>query len=261
MPSRIVNITDCIDIAGNELRASLLNIVGNDPNILIEPPVPINPAFSAINANFAVRLMADAYPPGTILFTTINAEKVRPPNALGRTNEKELIFLGRNLGSFDWITRDFGCRELFDLTQHYTGEFVSFAGKFITAPIAAKAAKGVPLSDLGNPIPVDSIFRLKLATGTIVHVDNFGMMKFTGELEGAGEGDRYQVTINESTVEAVYGKRLMSFETGTWVLFPGSSFGLFELGKVRELGAKFVEAKVGDMLTWKRVGGPKQESK
>ena len=250
---RIVNITDCIDIAANELRAAALRFAEFDPNVVVEPTVPILPAFSVINANFAVRLMADAYPEGTVLWTTINAEKERPKNVIGRT-ENGLIFLGRNMGSFDWLTRDFGCAELYDFSAQAAASerFRSFEGKQTTAQIAARAARGIPLADLGTPLDVGSIVRLKIPDGTIVHIDNFGMMKFTGDMGDVAEGDRFEVSVNGMTIEAVFGRRLMSFDSGTWVLFPGSSFGLYELGCARSLGAVNLGTSVGDILTWSR---------
>src|SRR5215467_6518147 len=169
----VVNVTDCIDIAAIELRASVLNALGNDASVVVEPYVPILPPFSKINANFAVRLTADCYPSETVIFTTINAERIRPPNVIGRTKKKRIVFLGRNMGSFDWLTRDFGCEELYDLGKHYAAgsQFRSFEGKLTTAPLAAKAALGVSLVELGDLISPTDIVRLDIPDGTIIHVD------------------------------------------------------------------------------------------
>lgn len=249
----LVNITDCVDIAASELYAVLLHEAGHESEIIIPPIVPISPEFSVINANFAVRLMADSYPANSVLMTTINAEKIRPMNVIGRTKERNIIFIGRNMGSFDWLTRDFGCSELYDLSRYNKGKFISFAGKYITAKIAAAAAQGAPLRELGDPISPDTIKRLDLTTGTIVHIDNFGMMKFIGDLGIVEIGDNFEVNINNLKLKAVYNPRMMSCETGDWVLFPGSSYGMFELGQVRDLGAKKIGIRVGDVLRWQKI--------
>jgi hypothetical protein len=219
-------------------------------DVFVPPIVPIFPEFSVINANFAVRLMADSYSADSVLMTTINAEKERPMNVIGRTRDRNIIFLGRNMGSFDWLTRDFGCAELYDLTRHNSGGFVSFAGKYTTANLAVAAACGTPLAELGDAIDPSGIVRLSLFNGTIVHVDNFGMMKFVGEFGPAEAGDIFDVTINGIKLEAIYNPRMMSEKTGQWVFFPGSSYGLYELGQTRELGAKNLGIKVGDLITW-----------
>lgn len=248
----LVNITDCIDIAAHELYAVLIREVAGMDNVVVPPIVPIQPEFSVINTNFAVRLMADSYPENSVLMTTINAEKVRPMNVIGRTEKGGIVFIGRNMGSFDWLTRDYGCSELYDLTEHNKAGFISFAGKYTTAKLAAAAARGVPLSELGKAIDPKDIVRMDLAEGTIVHIDNFGMMKFVGDPGPVEVGDVFDVTINGNTLEVVYEPRLMSLDTGAWAMFPGSSFGLFEIGQARALGARNLGIKVGDVITWKK---------
>lgn len=253
MKKYLVNITDCVDIAASELYAVLAREVENLPDVVVPPITPISPEFSIINTNFAVRLMADSYPENSVLMTTINAEKTRPMNVVGRTKERNIVFIGRNMGSFDWLTRDFGCAELYDLTRYNLGNFVSFAGKYVTAKVAASAACGTPLSELGEAIDPAGIVRLNLNQGTIVHIDNFGMMKFAGDFGPATPGDRYQVSVNEHEIEAIFEPRLMNLETGAWAFFPGSSFGLFELGQARDLGAHNLGIKVGDVISWKKL--------
>jgi S-adenosylmethionine hydrolase len=245
----LVNLTDCTDIAAAELYAALIHAT-QQADVFVPPIVSIFPEFSIINANFAVRLMADSYPENSVLMTTINAEKVRPMNVIGRTKERNIVFLGRNMGSFDWLTRDFGCTELYDLSRHNQAGFVSFAGKYTTAKIAVAAACGTSLSELGDAIDPTNIVRLSLFNGTVVHVDNFGMMKFSGNLGPAEVGDIFDVTVNGMKLEAVYNPRMMSEKTGQWVFFPGSSYGLWELGQTRELGARTLGIKVGDLITW-----------
>lgn len=253
MKKYLVNVTDCVDIAASELWAVLSREVEEMTDVVVPPITPISPEFSVINTNFAVRLMADSYPENSVLMTTINAEKVRPMNVVGRTKDRNIVFIGRNMGSFDWLTRDFGCEELYDLTKYNVGEFVSFAGKYVTAKVAAAAARGVPLSELGEKIDPSSIVRLDLEPNTIVHIDNFGMMKFTGGVESTEPGTRYEVTIGSCKIEATYEPRLMNLETGAWAIFPGSSFGLLELGQARQLGGRSLDIQVGDKIIFKKI--------
>ncbi len=252
MKKYLVNITDCVDIAAHELWAVLMREVENLSDVVVPPIVPIFPEFSKINANFAVRLIADSYPNNSVLMTTINAEQTRPMNVIGRTRERNRVFIGRNMGSFDWLTRDFGCAELCDLTRHNSGGFVSFAGKYVTAKLAADAARGIDILELGQPIDPNGIVRMNLEVGTIVHIDNFGMMKFAGDFGPAETGDIFEVSVNGFEFDAIYSPRMMSLDTGKWVFFPGSSLGLFELGQVRELGARKLGIQVGDVIRWKK---------
>ena len=251
----IVFITDCTDIAANELVASLIPFVDDRDDIVVDPVVPVEP-FSVINANFVMRLMAEDYPEGTIFSVIFNPLKKRPASLIGRTKKKNLIFMGRNTGVFDWLTRDFGCEELYDASEQFTSfrpYFVSFSGKYVTAPTVGKIATGTPLHKLGKPFPKDQIKRLDIPDGTIVHIDNFGLMKFTGDLGAPKENDRYEIVINDKKFIAIYTRRMMNRETGEWVLFPGSSLGLFELGMVRRNGAKMLGVKIGDIIKWRKL--------
>lgn len=252
---RLVIITDCVDIAANELRASIINEIGEQKDIEIEPFVPVY-EFSVVNCNFALRLMADIYPSGTLFSVIFNPSKERPKSLIGRTEKKDIIFMGRNTGAFDWLTRDFGCKELYDASGLFTNlskQFLSFSGKLVTAPTIAKIAHGEDIKKMGDPISLKEIKRLSIPDYTIVHIDNFGMMKFTGNLDNIQENDYYEVVINEIKLKAIFCKRMMSQETGSWVIFPGSSFGLLELGKVREYGASSIGAKVGDVIKFKKI--------
>ncbi len=248
MKKRVVFITDCTDIAYNELRGVILDNIKNK-EIIIEPVVSVVP-FSIINGNFALRLMAEAYPEGTVFSIILNPSKERPARLIGKTKKKGFYFMGANTGVFTWFFRDFGIEELYELNDP---GFFPFGGKYVHAPAVAQIAMGKPLNKLGHLFGIEKVVKLDISEGTIVHIDNFGLMKFVGELTGLNEGDKLKIDINETTLKAVYAKRMMSRETGEWVIYPGSSFGLPELGKVRENGAKELNTKIGDIITFKKI--------
>lgn len=248
MKKRIVFITDCVDVAYNELRGVILDNLKSD-EIIVEPVVPVAP-FSIINGNFVLRLMAEAYPEGTIFSIILNPSKERPARLVGQTKEKGIYFMGANTGVFTWLFRDFGIEELYELNDP---GFFPFGGKYVHAPAVAQIATGKPLKDMGHPFDIEKVVKIDIAGGVIVHIDNFGLMKFTGELTGLNDGDKLEVNVNGETLKAVYAKRMMSQETGEWVIYPGSSFGLSEFGKVRENGAKELNVKIGDIITFKKI--------
>ena len=248
MKKRIVFITDCADVAYNELRGVILDNLKND-EIIVEPVVPVAP-FSIINGNFVLRLMVEAYPEGTIFSIILNPSKERPARLIGKTKKKDIYFVGANTGVFTWLFRDFGVEELYELNDP---GFFPFGGKYIHAPAVAQIATGKPLKDMGYPFDIEKIIKIDIAAGTIIHIDNFGLMKFTGELTRLNEGDKLEINVNEKTLKAVYAKRMISRETGEWVIYPGSSFGLPEFGKVRENGAKELNVRIGDIITFKKI--------
>ena len=248
MKKRIVFITDCIDVAYNELRGVILDNIKSD-EIIIEPVVPVAP-FSIINGNFSLRLIAEAYPESTIFSVILNPSKERPARLIGKTMKKGVYFMGANTGVFTWLFRDFGVEELYELNDP---GFFPFGGKYVHAPAVAQIATGKPLKDMGHPFDIEKVVKIDIVRGTIIHIDNFGLMKFTGELTGLNEGDKLEVNVGGKTLMAVYAKRMMSRDTGEWVIYPGSSFDLPELGKVRENGAKELNAKIGDIITFKKI--------
>jgi len=248
MRKRIVFITDCADVAYNELRGVILDNLKND-EIIVEPVVPVAP-FSIINGNFVLRLMAEAYPEGTIFSIILNPSKERPARLIGQTKKKGIYFMGANTGVFTWLFRDFGVEKLYELNDP---GFFPFGGKYVHTPAVAQIATGKPLKDMGRLFDIEKIIKIDIAGGTIVHIDNFGLMKFTGELAGLNEGDKLEINVNKKTLKAVYAKRMMSRETGEWVIYPGSSFGLPEFGKVRENGARELNIKIGDIITFKKI--------
>lgn len=248
MRKRIVFITDCAGVAYNELRGVILDNLKNDETT-VEPVVSVEP-FSIINGNFVLRLIAEAYPKGTIFSIILNPSKERPARLIGKTKKKDIYFMGANTGVFTWLFRDFGVEELYELNDP---GFFPFGGKYVHAPAVAQIAMGKPLKDMGQPFDIEKIVKSDIPCGTIVHIDNFGLMKFTAELTGLNEGDELEVNISGKTLSAVYAERMMSRETGEWVIYPGSSFGLPELGKVRGDGAKELNIKIGDIITFKKI--------
>jgi len=248
MKKRIVFITDCVDLAYNELRGVILNNIKSD-KIIIEPVAPVAP-FSIINGNFVLRLMAETYPKGTVFSVILNPSKERPARLIGKTKKKDIYFMGANTGVFTWLFRDFGVEELYELNDP---GFFPFGGKYVHAPAVAQIAMGKPLKNMGHPFDIEKVVKNDIPCGTIFHIDNFGLMKFTGELTGLNEGDKLKVNVSGKILMAVYAKRMMSRETGEWIIYSGSSLGLLELGKVRENGAKKLNVEIGDIITFKKI--------
>ena len=249
MKKNIVFITDCTDIAYNELRAAVISNIKEVDTFNIEPKAPVAP-FSIINGNFVLRLMAEVYPENTIFSVILNPMKDRPARLIGKTKKKNFFFLGANTGVFDWFLRDFGISEIYELKDP---GFFPFGGKYVHAPAVARIAMGESLSKMGNNFKKENVFKIHLPIGTIVHIDNFGLIKFTGKLPSCEEGDNFIIIINNKRIEAVYSKRMMGNETGKWTVYPGSSLGLPEIGKVRQNGAKELGVKIGDIVKFNKV--------
>ena len=142
MKRKVVVLTDCVDVAWQEIRGSIYSNC-DDYDVCIEPVVPVD-SYSIVNVNFLVKLIAEIYPPNTIICVIVNPLKLRTERIVGRTKRKDLIFEGTNTGAFSWLIKDFGCEELYEL---YDPGFVPFGGKYVHAPAVGKIASGVPINE------------------------------------------------------------------------------------------------------------------
>jgi S-adenosylmethionine hydrolase len=252
--AKIVLITDCIDVSVNEMRLALTNSYrkhGGTGDVLskIEPTVACLP-FNITHAAFLTRLVAEVSPPGTVIMTIVNPMRDRPQRILGLT-KNGIFFEGPNTGAFSWLVEDFGVERCFELTDP---GFVPFGGKHVHAPSVGALMAGLSPTELGLPLepdykPVDSI----CPRGTIVHIDNFGNAKLkfaSDEFHSTAPGSCFNVVFpGDVSLRAKYGVRMMEFEDDDWVLYPGSSLGLLELGQVRNIGLLSTNlGRVGDRV-------------
>ena len=249
MKRKVVVLTDCVDVAWQEIRGSIFSNADNY-DVDIEPVVPVD-SYSIENANFLVKLMANIYPEGTIICVIVNPLKIRCERIIGRTIKKDIIFEGTNTGCFDWLTKDYGVSELYEL---YDPGFVPFGGKYVHAPAVGKAASGIEISKLGNPFSTEKLRHVDMDNGTIMHIDNFGNLKLFHKFDGKDkDGDRFIANIKGEDVPLVYMKRMMALSDGEKVIYPGSSFGFTEIGTVRGHFADDYDVSCGDVIKLRKV--------
>lgn len=250
MKRKVVVLTDCVDVAWQEIRGSIYSNC-DDYDICIEPVVPVD-SYSIVNANFLVKLIAEIYPEGTIICVIVNPLKLRTERIVGKTKRKNLIFEGTNTGAFSWLINDFGCEELYEL---FDPGFVPFGGKYVHAPAIGKIASGIPINKLGNKFSLEKIRHVQMEEGTILHIDNFGNLKLFHKFDTEpNNGDKYIIEFNGKTLEIVYNKRMMEKEDGDIIIYPGSSFGFTEIGIVRGNFSSKYDIKIGDIVKVKKVG-------
>jgi S-adenosylmethionine hydrolase len=253
----IVVITDCTDIAFNEVYAvlELLLTKNNVKDFKIHPLVPVK-NFSIINASFAIRLMADLYGENTYFLVIVSATKDLSERVFGETKHG-ITFVGNNSGYFGWMLEDFGCEYAYKNKQTKDIEYKSFGGKFVQAPTIVDLLIGKDKSSFGEKIPNDDLHSIRIQDGTVVHCDNFGLMKIKSlNNHGLDELDQVQILINENpTLKATFSKSMKKHEDGAWILYQGSSInGLLELGKVRNTNsAQEINVREGDMIKWIKI--------
>lgn len=242
MKRKVVIITDCSDVAFLEIRGAIYTNTTSD-DFEIEPIVKVE-NFSITNVSFLVRLIAEIYPEGTVINVVVHPSKIRGERIIGRTEKKGIIFEGTNTGAFGWLLKDFGCRELYEL---YDIGFVPFGGKYVHAPAVGKVLSGCRLEKLGTTFPISMVKDIDRDVGTILHIDNFGNIKFVGDLEGKN-GDKYTIVIGNRQYQAIYWERMMERNDGEIIIYPGSSFSFPELGIVRGNAAEVLKINYSDKI-------------
>lgn len=250
----VVVITDCKDVAFNEMRRIVINECSKLGVDEVEVELVSVAEFSLINAAFLTRLMADYYPEDTVFSIVINPQKHRSARIYGELNNG-IKFFGANTGALSWALNDFGYKSLYEV--HDPG-FISFGGKYVHAPNVAKLAASEPMDSFGKPFNKEDLAILNIDEGTVVHIDNFGLLKIMGETPKFEEGQKFKISINgEEKFEAKFSNRMMTQDDKDWVLYAGSSLhSLPELGTVRYAeGYKEFGIKIGDKVTWTTIDG------
>lgn len=230
-----------------EIRGAI-HSYSNNAEYEIEPIVEVD-NFSIVNTSFLFDLIVNAYPAGTVICIVVNPSQLRTERIIGRLKEKDIIFDGTNTGALGHVIKKYGCEELYEI--HDVG-FVPFGGKYVHAPTVGKILAGAKLEELGNQFDISKIRDVDISEGSILHIDNFGNIKMCGELQNAQNGDTYLLTIKDKSVKAIYWKRMMERQDGEIVIYPGSSFGLPEIGVVRGNFANLYNLSVGDRIVFKK---------
>jgi S-adenosylmethionine hydrolase len=181
----------------------------------------------------------------------LNPSQERPKRIFGKL-KNGLYFEGADTGTLNWLFEDFGIESLYEIKE---SKFYPFGGKYVHSPTVAKIASGVPFEQYGKEIDKNELCNFSAPKGSVVHIDNFGLMKIKNVFPNYPNSTEIQIMINHTeSIKALTTDRMMNLETGTWALYPGSSLGLPELGKVRcKGGAKELDVKVGDIITWEKT--------
>ncbi len=254
---KIVIISDCTDIAYNELYQTLGNefYKNSVSNVKIDPLVSVK-KFSIENAAFAIRLMADIYPAGTTFLVVVNGTKSNPDRIFGQT-KNGILFVGNNSGYFNWTFEELGLEYIYKNKIDRIKNNKSFGGKYVQAPTVVKLLSKIPLDEIGEEFDLNKISSYKIKNGTVIHCDNFGLMKIKSpKVTDLVEGCRIEILVNNDyKCDAVYSNKMKSMPDGTWVLFSGSSLdSMPELGKVRSKNsAEELSVTEGDVISWRAI--------
>lgn len=245
MKKRLVIITDCADVAYSEIRGTVLSQLEYPDSVEIEPLVEVVP-FSLINGSFLLRIITDAYPDGTIFSVILNPLREITERIVVKTKKRKFVIFTTNTGVLGWVAKEYGIEECYELINP---GFKPFGGKYIHAPAVGKFLNGSELKSLGTIFDEKNIRDITFAEGSILHIDNFGLVKIFYDPCKLTLGETYVVFSDKVSMEVKFVERLMSQTDGTWALYPGSSLGFLELGCARVNKTPGLGVEVGDILS------------
>jgi len=230
----------------------------------------INPAASIVDlchaippqdvraAAFLLHTAWPYFPPGTIHVVVVDPGVGSQRRAIAVATEAA-TFLAPDNGVLSYVLAEVKEAQAVHLTnQRYWLPQVSatFHGRDIFAPVAAHLSLGVPLTDLGEPLPLGELVTFPLPRparqsngtwlGHVVHVDHFGNL--VTDLEAGAIGDAQSVVI-EVGGQRIVGVRHTYREgvPGEPMALIGSS-GRLEIAVPGGHAARWLQAQIGDQV-------------
>ncbi|MFB6719664.1 SAM-dependent chlorinase/fluorinase [Kribbella sp. NPDC056345] len=253
---RIVMITDCVDVAFNEMCGAVHAEADRIGSVATVEPLVAVESFSETNAAFLTRLVAETYPAGTILFTLVSKSKDLEAThrvIWGETKSGHL-FVGSNFGYYGWLARDLGVERVYELPDVPRS---SFSGKTFIAPMAARLAAGWDAALAGYPVDPTEIHDIPMRAGTTVHVDSFGNVKVLRDTADLRPGSRLEILRNGHPLcQATFidSQIYLQPDDGQVMVYQSTSFpDMADIAAVRGDFATRFGVAVGDEIDWRPV--------
>jgi S-adenosyl-L-methionine hydrolase (adenosine-forming) len=223
---------------------------------------------SVTEAAFLLRGFYHYYSPGTVHLVVVDPG-VGTERACLAARAGDWFFLAPDNGVLSYVLQREKPIEIVALTDtRFWRDCVcrTFHGRDIFAPVAAHLLRGVPLRELGEPLPELPALLPPLqarhasaarVVGRIVHIDPFGNLISSispAELAGLStDTGRLRVQVRRTTIAGLhrtYGER----RPGDLIALI-SSFDLLEVAQVQGNAAAVLNASVGDEITVEKSDG------
>jgi S-adenosylmethionine hydrolase len=263
----LITLTTDFGLADSYVGAMKGVILGIDPTATI---VDISHDIAPQDVREAAYVVYTAYPyfpPDTIHVVVVDPGVGSRRRAIA-LRAAQASFVAPDNGVLSYVLAGEGMREAVSLTNsRYHRPTVShtFHGRDIFAPVAAHLARGVPLTELGEPLTEIVTFSLPQpqvlpdgrVVGHVLYIDRFGNL-----ILDVREGD---CTLSEEFVLEVAGRRIQGLgrtftdvSAGELVAYIGSS-GHLEIALREGNAAQSLGMKIGDKILLR--GAEKRESK
>jgi len=270
----VVLITDCTDVAAEQVKARLNKIL-SEKNIGLRIHFVFTPPFEIINGMFLANLLSEEISNGenTLYLAILNPLKKKPKRIFGQFKNNSW-YVGADTGIFSLLFKDFGIKDVWKMKNIY---HYPFGGLHVHAIVAARLLRGDKKKDIGIKIPIKDVKIIKPEKGEVIHLDNFGIIKIWDRAYKYNLKENSEINIKiinkngktKKVIKGIYTERMMSLSDRTITVYPGSSLldnsknkieeeyrksGLLELGIVRNTNsAKALGISIGDIIKISRI--------
>lgn len=244
----VLIITDMNDVGINEVRLRVLEKISkqtvNFENVKVKK-------FSVINGSFIIRLLADSCREKDIFIIILDPRyDSKPRESICLQTQNNFYFIGPNNGILSWVIKDFKIKKCVQLPLTKENMlFPTFNGKYKFAKTAGQLINGEKFSNLGKEFSKEDIYKEKIETGTVVHIDNYGNIKIKGKRPRFKLGDIVEIKVNGRVYSIRFGLQFFDVPEGELIIYPGSSlWGLPELAINRGNASEFLKVNIGDKI-------------
>ena len=210
-------------------------------------------SFDTVHANFLLRLVMDSLQRGDIISVVCDPRlNDIPRDSIGLELKNGVCVVGPNNGVMSWMIDDFDIEKVIKLPiSDDSKKHPTFNGKYRFAVATNQLLSGVTLEKVGERVEIDHLYRVNVAHGTVVHVDNYGNVKIKlPRIEDKRVGSKVLIKLRDRIITVTYGVEFDDVEEGESILYNGSSlWGLPELALNRGNFASTYGIRVGDFVT------------
>jgi len=219
------------------------------------------PPHAVAAAAFTLLACYRDFPAGTIHLAIVDpgVGSTRRPIAISAGG---YTFVGPDNGLFSYVLDHESDSRVFHLTRQdcfRPNPSTTFHGRDVFAPVAARIASGIAISDVGEEItdPVRLDFTAKCNStadggcdAAILHIDRFGncVTNITREIIGGRKTGSLSIEVNGQTISSIHQFYAEAADMPSELFAVWGSAGFLELSKYCDSAAQRLNAACGDLV-------------
>ena len=232
----VVLLTD-YGTSGFRVGALEGSIYSENPQVRISTITHQVSAFNVAEGSYLLAKAARYYPPGTVFVAEVNPGVGTDERSIVVETEDGKLFVGPDNGLFTDVMEDLGVARVWEVRglnlTRSGGDPVTFNGVEVYGPVGAILAAGADPAGVGPEVSDPVRLERQRAgvegdevVGAVAYIDPWGNLvtNIPEELLGGtdiGPGDRVEISVNGSRIDALFGTTYADVPVGEWVVLVG----------------------------------------